>query len=158
MRSGALYQIVDEPRPGVFARLLSQPAVPLLSFMFVGAFVSWPWFVFNAFALGSHRRWRDLAWAVAGFLGRAALAVGVFTAFHSLRIDTKYLGLGRMVPTLWSLLVTYRLFLSQQDPAELYELYHAPLGSRGLLVVVAAAIIVPALGWYSNPYFLIFFR
>ena len=158
MRSGALYQIVDEPRPGVFARLLSQPAVPLLSFMFVGAFVSWPWFVFNAFALGSHRRWRDLAWAVAGFLGRAALAVGVFTAFHSLLIDTKYLGLGRMVPTLWSLLVTYRLFLSQQDPAELYELYHAPLGSRGLLVVVAAAIIVPALGWYSNPYFLIFFR
>jgi len=158
VRSGALYQIIDEPKPGVLGRLVSQPFVPLLSFMFVGAFLSWPWFVFNAFALGSHRRWRDLAWAVAGFLGRAALAVGLVAVFQSLQIDRRYLGLGRLVPIMWSLLVSYRLYLSQQDPAELYELYHAPLGSRGLLLVVAAAIAVPALGWYSNPYFLIFLR
>jgi len=140
VRSGALYQIIDEPRPGVLGRLVSQPWVPLLSFMFVGAFLCWPWFVFNAFALGSHRRWRDLA---------------IFESFH---LDHRYLGLGRLVPILWSLLVSYRLYLSQQDPAELYETYHAPLGSRGLLLVIAAGITVPALGWYSNPYFVLFLR
>jgi len=158
MRAAGLYQIIDEPRPGARGQMVSQPFVPLLSFMFVGTFLAWPWFVFNAFALGSYRRWRDLAWAGGGFLVRTALVVAMIWAFGAFHIEQRYLGLARLVVTLWTLTVTYRLYLSQQEPAELYETYRGPLGTRGLLVMIAAAIAVPSLGWYSSPFFVLFFR
>ena len=54
------YRLPDEPKPGRLERLVTDPIWPLFATMLAGAWLGLPWFAFNAFALGSPTRWREL--------------------------------------------------------------------------------------------------
>ena len=65
MSSG--YVIADDPRPGKLAHLSVSPMWPFFAVMFAGAWLAWPWYVLNSFAIGSPNQKREIALVVTGF-------------------------------------------------------------------------------------------
>ena len=57
MRGG--YAIADEPEASRLAHLTVRPSMPLLALMLGGAWIAWPWFALNAYAMGSPTRRRE---------------------------------------------------------------------------------------------------
>ncbi len=134
------YQIMDEPSPGGLSRVAVQPFWPLLAVMFGGAWLSWPWFVVNAFAIGSPTRRREIILASCGFGGNIVLSVGMVVLFYNEivpRAGGPYLGLVLLV---WKLGVSYWLYVLQSRTFGLYEYYGGPV-HNGLIVVVAGFFV-----------------
>jgi hypothetical protein len=71
------YQIPDDPRPSRLSSLAVHPQWPLLSVMLAGAWLAWPWLVWNAFALGSATRWREVGFLAGGAAGSLLGALGL---------------------------------------------------------------------------------
>lgn len=142
--SAAGYELIDEPRPGSLSRLAVQPVWPLLAIMLGGAFVSWPWFVLNGFAVGSPTRRRELGWAIGGLLGSASLLVLIGVAAEAGWVGGlgfRYLLIGVVV---YKLYVTYLLYSLQTRSFGLFEHYGGETRS-GLLPLIAAAFLRPRL-------------
>ena len=51
--------------------------IRVLAIMFGGAWLSWPWFVFNGFVVGSPTRKKELALVLVGFAGNFVLSMGL---------------------------------------------------------------------------------
>ena len=75
------YRLPDEPGPSPLSRYAVAPFWPLLSVMVAGAWLAWPWFAFNAYALGSPTARREAILAALGFVATAALALLAIVAF-----------------------------------------------------------------------------
>ena len=134
------YQIMDEPSPGGLSRVAVQPVWPLFAVMFGGAWLSWPWFVLNAFAIGSPTRQREIVLAACGFGGNLALSVGIVVLLYNEIVPATaapYLGLVLIV---WKLAVTYWLYVLQARTFGLYQYYGGPV-HNGLIVVVAGYFV-----------------
>lgn len=140
--SAATYELIDEPRPGALAKLAVKPIWPLLAVMLGGAWISWPWFVLNGFAVGSPTRRRELLWALAGPAGCFALIV-LLGALGSREIvgglGLRYLAISIVV---YKLYVTYMLFSLQSRSFSLYEYFGGPV-QNGVLPLVAATLLRP---------------
>lgn len=133
------YRIQDEPQPGAWTHLVVHPMWPLLAVMFGGAFVSWPWFAINGFAVGSPTRRRELALAAGGFVGALLITLGVvLLASQSILSDVgvRYALIGL---TVWKLGVSYWLFVLQSRSFSLYEHFGGTV-RNGLLVVLVAGL------------------
>jgi hypothetical protein len=141
MESGS-YRIVDEPAPTGMASAAVDPMWPLFAVMFGGAWLAWPWFIFNAFAIGSPTRRREAMLAAAGLAGTIGVAMlfGLLIATHVLHKEQTWLAL--LAITLWKLGVSYWLFAWQRRTFELYQ-YFGGVTRNGVLVVVAAAFVKP---------------
>lgn len=73
------YEIADEPNPSAgWENLVFQPTAPLLGMMWCGAWLAWPWYVVNAYAMGSPTLRREAKLCALGFAGTLALATAVF--------------------------------------------------------------------------------
>ena len=76
------YTLADEPQPSGLQHLVVNPLWPLFGFMFGGAWLAFPWYVFNGFAMGSPTRKREAA--VAGATLMLAFSVfGMLSWFES---------------------------------------------------------------------------
>lgn len=140
--SAGTYELIDEPKPGALAKLAVGPIWPLLAVMLGGAWISWPWFVLNGFAVGSPTRRRELAWAVAGPIGCLALLVllGILGEREIVTgLGLRYLGISIVV---FKLYVTYMLFTLQSRSFSLYEHFGGEIRS-GLFPLIAAALLRP---------------
>lgn len=140
--STATYELIDEPRPGALAKLAVKPIWPLLAVMLGGAWISWPWFVLNGFAVGSPTRRRELLWALAGPAGCFALIVllGTLGARELVTgLGLRYLSISIVV---YKLYVTYMLFTLQSRSFSLYEYYGGEIKS-GLFPLIAATLLRP---------------
>ena len=145
-----VYHIPDEPRPGGLAHITVNPFWPLLCVMFVGAGMSWTWFVLNGFAMGSPTRKRELGIAVGGLMAEFVLLLGVLGMHDRLGIDgdlaLPYMFLGVLV---WKLGVSYWLYMLQADSFGIYEYYGGNVqnGWIGLILAYLAwnMLLVPAL-------------
>lgn len=135
----ATYELIDEPRPGGLARLAVKPFWPLLAVMLGGAWISWPWFVLNGFAVGSPTRRRELLWAIAGFAGSFALIVllGLLAQAGLAGLGLGYAAISIVV---YKLYVTYMLYTLQARSFSLYE-YFGGETRNGVFVLIAAAVL-----------------
>lgn len=116
------------------------PVWPLLASMFAGAWLAYPWFVLNAFALGGRRRFADLAIAVGGLLA-SALCLFAYTVVA----DRKLLGeltapYLLLLPVAVRLVSFYWLFMRQEQVFGLYT-YFGGKKRNAMLVVVLAAFL-----------------
>ena len=136
------YRILDEPRPSALSHLSVQPLWPLLSIMFGGAWIAWPWFAFNGFAVGSPTRIKELLWAIGGFVGTLVLTFGIFGLRAAETIGDVTLEYLVVFLLVWKLLVSYKLYLLQARPFALYE-YFGGAVRTGLFVVLIAAFLRP---------------
>jgi hypothetical protein len=139
------YRIFDEPRPGGLARLAVRPLWPLLAVMFGGSWISWPWFVLNAYAVGSPTRRRETALAGAGFVGTAALLVALLGLESNGVLSGVAMRYAVVSLVVWKLLVSYWLFILQGRSFALFEHFHGAT-RNGMLVVFA--------GFYVSLYLL----
>lgn len=136
-RSG--YHIPDEPRPGALGHLAVRPFWPLLAMMTAGAWLSLPWFVLNAFAVGSPSKGREVAWAVAGLAGSALIA-GSLLGLDGLHVLEKHhVPYLLIVPVVWKLFVAYRLQQLQARTLHLHEWYGGVV-RNGVFVALAGGI------------------
>jgi len=136
VRQPAGYRIVDEPAPAALEQLIVNPVLPLLGSMFGGAWLAYPWFVLNAFALGGKRRFQDLGIALLG-LGLSALVLLVISVLASrLVLDERSLPYAQLLPIGVRLAVFYWLFMRQEQSFALYT-YFGGKSRNAMLVVVA---------------------
>src|ERR1043165_9187860 len=82
-RQAMSYQIADQPLDTSLRDYVVRPSAPLLAAMLCGAWLAWPWFAFNAIAMGSPTRRREIALCVAAFAGTAVLAAIVVALFEA---------------------------------------------------------------------------
>jgi hypothetical protein len=115
------YRIPDEPVSSGLSTMSVQPFWPLLAIMFGGAWLSWPWFAFNAFATGSPTRVRELALAAGGFAGSAAISLGLIVLAQHGILTTSSARYAVILLTVWKLMVTYLLYVLQNRSFHLYE-------------------------------------
>jgi hypothetical protein len=158
------YQLADEPKPSTLTHLVVNPLWPLFSIMFAGAWLSFPWFVFNAYAVGSPTRTKETVIAVGTlvFSGMAILILdqlaegGVFGAvtISFLSDSNQYLGLAVQLLKLGG---AYWLYTLQSRTFGIYEYYGGP--SRNGMLIVGAGFLLrqPVLAILSsiNDYLLI---
>lgn len=132
------YRIEDEPQPGAWTHLVVHPMWPLLAVMFGGAFVSWPWFAVNGFAVGSPTRRRELALAVGGFVGSLVITVAVLLLASKEILSAAGVRYAMISLTVWKLAVSYWLYVLQSRSFALYEHFGGTV-RNGLAVVFIAA-------------------
>lgn len=138
MRGG--YAIADEPEASRLAHLTVRPSMPLLALMLGGAWIAWPWFALNAYAMGSPTRRRELALAIAGFLGGVVLAALVVGLHAGEIIDTRvarYLVIGVIVFKLGGGYVIHAL---QSRTFAVYEHFGGAVRS-GRMVLIGSLIV-----------------
>lgn len=134
------YSIADEPRPTPLQKLAVKPFWPLLAVMFGGVWLSWPWFLLNAHAVGSPSR--AFEWRLVGFglalLGLAWVAlIGLSEFLGPNKPSPAYL----MIPLeLIKLGTTYMLFLAQRGSFDLY-LHYGGLTRNGFPVLLAGFVL-----------------
>jgi hypothetical protein len=136
------YRIADEPVPSRFSHLAVHPLWPLLAMMLAGAWLSWPWYAVNGFALGSPTRRRELVVALGGFLAVFATLWGLGTA-----IEMGWLGelSRRYAPIPLSVVklgISYWLFVAQARSFQLYE-HFGGVVRNGLLLTLAGTFLRP---------------
>lgn len=145
------YRIADEPSPGTLGRFSVNPFWPMLASMLAGAWVGVPWFAFNALALGSATRRRELVWLSAGVLGAAAMVGALFLAFYqqlapapTLQVAGRY---GYVLVTAWRLACAYAVYQLQESSFELHRHFGgAVLNGAPLAILAAVFPVSPHLG------------
>ncbi|RKZ82611.1 MAG: hypothetical protein DRR19_20340 [Candidatus Parabeggiatoa sp. nov. 1] len=135
------YRIEDEPQSSQFSHLVVNPFWPLLGLMFGGAWLAWPWFVVNGFAVGSPTRWRELGWVIGGFIGSTVLAVTIFVLYNNNVIHSdSSIQYAILVLLVWKITVSYTVFTLQARTFELYE-YYGGIVRNGIWVLLLATFL-----------------
>jgi hypothetical protein len=141
----AVYRIPDEPVPGRWSTFAVNPMWPLLSLMLGGSWISILWFVFNAFAIGSHDRRRQVGLAALALVGTVVITFGIFYLAHVkiLTGDTHF-RFARLALMLWKLTFAYVLMNAQMRSFSLYE-YYGGLVRNGLYPLIGAFVLATQL-------------
>lgn len=141
----ARYRIIDEPTPSGLATVAVKPIWPLFAAMLAGAWLAYPWFLINAFAIGSIGRGRQIAWVLGAVVGSAAITVGILAAIRSgIVADGAFAYLFTLV-MLWKLWVAYVLYVGQVQSFELHEYAGGPSRNGVFLVLIGAFYLRGAL-------------
>jgi hypothetical protein len=118
--SGLRYRIADEPLPGALSAWVVNPLWPMLATMLARSWLSAPWFAFNAFALGSASRRREIGWALASVVGAAALTGALLLLDARGLVPRSAARYGVVLVTAWRLFASYCAFSAQAASCELH--------------------------------------
>jgi hypothetical protein len=137
-----VYVVPDEPRPSRWNHLAVSPNAPLLAAMLCGGWLAWPWFAFNALAIGSPTRKKEITWSAIGAAGTIALAAAIAAllagGYLESRTAIRFAVLG---VASWKLLLCYYISQVQSRTFEVYRYYGG---------VVRSATYVLAIGFYAR--------
>jgi hypothetical protein len=140
------YVLPDEARPGALGNYVVRPSAPLMASMVAGAWLAWPWFAFNAIALGSPTAKRELGLCALATLGTAALAAVLLALLRGGWLDSRTeVQLGLLVISTWKVGMAYWLTIVQDRTFHIYEYYKG---------VVRNAAPVLVAGFWLRPYVL----
>jgi len=130
------YAIPDEPRPGRLGHLVVRPSAPLLALMLCGAWVAWPWYIFNAIALGSPTRRREIALSVGAVAGTAVLGVVVIALVDAGVIEsTTAIRLALLAIATWKIGMAYAISTLQARTFHVYEYYGGRVRNPNLVLI-----------------------
>ncbi|HLV22484.1 MAG TPA: hypothetical protein VKZ49_16440 [Polyangiaceae bacterium] len=136
----AEYRIIDEPKRGGLAHLAVNPLWVFLAMMLGGAWLGWPWFVLNSFAIGSATKAREIGLVVAGLLGAIALTWFGFYLVRAGSIDGDNLAYAATALIALKLGITYFVFLPQSRSYELFQYFEGET-RQGFLIVIAGMLL-----------------
>ena len=151
-----MYTIPDEPRPTTLSKYAMRPSGPLLAMMTCGAWLSWPWFAFNAFALGSPTRRKEVAMCVAAALGSAALA-GIFMALYNRDIieSRTAIRIGLLAISSFKLAMAYWISSVQSKTFHVYEYYGGKVRSHYSILMIGYYLRPLLIGGLDDPFWII---
>jgi hypothetical protein len=150
------YQIADEPIETSLRAYVVRPSAPLLAIMVGGAWLSWPWFAFNAIAMGSPTKRKEIALCVAAFVGTAVLAQLVITLARAGIIPA---GPGEQIAllgvTTFKLTITYYISALQERTFHVYEYYGGQVRASGGVLTAAYWLRGLVVGLSDDPLWII---
>lgn len=117
------YQIIDEPKPGVWSRFTVDPMWPLFGFMLGGSIFSWLWYAFNSFALNGPNRNKELLTILVAFTVFFAVYIGADRLFQLGFFETINKQYFVLFSTCVQLVFCYTLFMFQKDGFDVYEYF-----------------------------------
>ena len=133
-----MYEIADEPDDGgQFGNLAVSPQAPLLAAMMAGAWLAWPWFIVNAFALGSPTRRTEIGLVLLGVVGSVVLGVVTYTLVDlGIIVSAVALQVALLANTAWKLGIAYWVSIVQGRTFHVYTYYGGRVRQPwGLLVL-----------------------
>lgn len=131
-----VYRLPDEPKASGLSRWAVQPFWPLLGMMVGGAWLAWPWYVLNGFAMGSPTRRRELLLVVAG-LAVIPLPVSGAGLLLLAGWDRDWVvQITGLLVILWKLGISYWLYALQSRTFELYRYYGGAVANGGLPLII----------------------
>jgi hypothetical protein len=147
------YEIADEPTPAAgWENLVFQPSAPLLSMMWCGAWLAWPWFIVNSIAMGSPTVRREAQLCALGFGGTLVLALGVFGLVDAGIIESKLaLQIAVLGVVAFKLGMAYTVTTLQRRTFHVYE-YYGGTTQKAMYVLIAGGYVRDlVLGVSSHP-------
>lgn len=150
------YQIADEPIETSLRSYVVQPSAPLLAAMLAGTWLSWPWFAFNAIAMGSPTRRKEVALCAAAFVGTGLLAALVLALIDAGVIpDGLPLRLAMLAIVAFKLGITYYLSEVQARTFHVYEYYGGPVRSPRAVLTAGYLLRGIVVGLSDDPLWVI---
>lgn len=150
------YQIADQPLDSTYRDYVVRPSLPLFSIMLCGAWMAWPWFAFNAIAIGSPTRRKEIALCVAAFAGTAVLgAVLLALVDAGVLPQGMPLRLALLAVTAFKLAITYHIAMVQERTFHVYEYYGGPVRNAGRIISAGWLVRGLVLGLSDNPLWII---
>ncbi|MEW5850635.1 MAG: hypothetical protein AB2A00_17750 [Myxococcota bacterium] len=149
------YRIVDEPRPTGLAAHVCNPMWVLLASMVAGLWLSAPWFIFNAFAMGSSSRVREALWVVAAPVASLTLLFLLVVARRAELLPSWAVPYCMVVIITTKLGLAYRVFQLQQQGYALHQYFGAPVRNALPLVLVGALLRPKVLGLVDSVIWLV---
>jgi hypothetical protein len=138
---GATYTILDEPRPGALAHLVVNPFWPLLAAMMAGTWIAGPWFIFNAFAMGSATRKAETWLVIGSVLASLAFIFGLgFVSTALFPISKEHAPYVQIVLSVIKLGFAYAVWIKQERSVALYT-YYGGMVRNGALPLVAGVVL-----------------
>lgn len=138
------YQLIDEPGTG--RGIVVRPVLCLLALMLGGAWLAWPWFLWNAWSMESPTAKREAALVgvgvgVSGIL--AALLIQLGDAGTLGEAGFRY---GIIFVVAWKLLIGYAVTALQNRCFDLYEYFGGAVKNAWPLLIVALFLRPTLLG------------
>lgn len=146
------YHIADEPLETSLSAYVVRPQVPLAAAMFAGAWLAWPWFAFNAIAMGSPTRKKEVALCAGAFAGTLVLAV-VLVALVRTGVITSSLWwrLGLTAIVAFKLTMSYYISTVQERTFHVYQYYGGKLTSGRVALIGGYLAREIVLGLVAGP-------
>ena len=150
------YAIADEPIESSRRHLVVDPGGPLLAEMLCGSWLSLPWFAFNAIAMGSPTRRKEIAlcvltFAVTAVLGWTVLALREAGVIES-RTVLRFAILGIVT---WKLAMAYVIHTLQARTFHVYEYYGGPVRSSSYVISTGFLLRDVVVGLSDDPLWVI---
>ena len=150
------YAIADEPIETSRRHLVVDPGAPLLAEMLCGSWLALPWFAFNAIAMGSPTRRKEvalcvLAFAVTAVLGYTVLALREVGVIES-RTVLRFAILGIVT---WKLAMAYTIHTLQMRTFHVYEYYGGPVRSASYVISTGFLLRDVVIGLSDDPLWVI---
>lgn len=142
--SAESYRIIDEPGDSALGNAATDPMWPLLASMLVGTWFGLCWFAFNAFALGSPRRWGDVIVAAVALAGAAALVLLIAVATGKGWITEAAAPYALLLVVAWKLAACYLLAQRQWPVAELRAWFGGTVRNGALVLLAGIFVARPA--------------
>lgn len=130
------YRLPDEPKASGLSRWAVQPFWPLLGLMIGGAWLAWPWFALNGFAMGSPTRRRELVLVVVGLLMTPLPIAAAGLLLVAGWDQTWVIQIMGLVVILWKLAIAYWLYALQSRTFEIYRYYGGGVANGGIALVL----------------------
>ena len=150
------YQIADQPVDSSLRDYVVRPGVPLFSIMLCGAWMAWPWFAFNAIAMGSPTMRKELALCAGAFLGTGVLAaIAIALARAGVLPQGAPFQLALLAIATFKLTITYYISAVQERTFHVYEYYGGKVRAAGAVLTAGYWLRGLVIGLSDDPLWVI---
>jgi hypothetical protein len=145
------YRIADEPEPSGLGQWVVRPSAPLIASMVAGAWLAWPWFAFNALALGSPTRRREIAICGIAFAGTVALALALlYLHDHGVIVGETAIRISLLAIATWKLATAYAVHTLQSRTFHVYEYYRGIVRNPSRVLLAGALLRAVVIGAFDS--------
>jgi len=150
------YQIADEPTETTLGKYVVRPSMPLLAAMVAGSWLSWPWFAFNAIAMGSPTKKKELLLVAGAFVGTAVLAMIVLALVRAgilpPGIPTR---LAVLAIVTFKLVMSYYISIVQERTFHVYQYYGGSVWNPSIVLTLGYYLRSVVIGISDDPLWII---
>jgi hypothetical protein len=150
------YAIADEPIETPRRHLVVDPSAPLLAEMLCGSWLSLPWFAFNAIAMGSPTRRKEIALCVLALVGTAVLGAAVLALREGGVIESRtVMRFAILGIVTWKLTMASVIHALQARTFHVYEYYGGPVRSASYAISTGWLLRDVVIGLSDDPLWVI---